>query len=106
MLVNNEIGAIQPIAEVYAIARRRGALLFCDAVQGFGRFPVPPDACDMVALSSHKVNGPKGIGALWIRDGVADDPLQIGSAPWRDRVGTVACSAVWPVQEKKKQNEQ
>src|SRR3546814_2668676 len=57
MLFNNEIGAIQPIAEVSAIARRRGALLFCDAVQGFGRVPVPLDACDMVALSSHKVHG-------------------------------------------------
>src|SRR3546814_8594418 len=78
MLVNNEIGAIQPIAEVSAIARRRGALLFCDAVQGFGRVPVPLDACDMVALSSHKVHGPKGIGALWIRDGVAVDPLLHG----------------------------
>src|SRR3546814_1578815 len=53
MLVHNEIGAIQPIAEVSAIARRRGALLFCDAVQGFGRVPGPLDACALVAPSTH-----------------------------------------------------
>ena len=78
MLVNNEIGVIQPVAEISAIARRHGALVFCDAVQGFGRVPVPLDACDMVAVSAHKVHGPKGIGALWIRDGVAIDPLLHG----------------------------
>ena len=78
MLVNNEIGVIQPIAEISALARRRGALLFCDAVQGFGRVDVPLEACDMVAISGHKVHGPKGIGALWVRDGVAIDPLLHG----------------------------
>ena len=78
MLVNNEIGVIQPVADIAAIARRRGALLFCDAVQGFGRVPLPLDACDLVAISAHKVHGPKGIGALWIRDGVALDPLLHG----------------------------
>ena len=78
MLVNNEIGVIQPVAETGAIARRRGALFLCDAVQGFGRVPLPLHACDMVALSAHKVHGPKGIGALWVRDGVAIDPLLHG----------------------------
>lgn len=78
MLVNNEIGVIQPIADIGAIARERGALVFCDAVQGFGRVPLPLDACDMVSVSSHKIYGPKGIGALWIRDGVAVDPLLHG----------------------------
>jgi len=78
MLVNNEIGVVQPVAEIGAIARERGALLFCDAVQGLGRIPVPLDACDMVAVSAHKVHGPKGIGALWVRDGVALDPLLHG----------------------------
>lgn len=78
MLVNNEIGVIQPIAQISALARASGALMFCDAVQGLGRVPVPLDACDMVAMSGHKVHGPKGIGALWVRDGVALDPLLHG----------------------------
>lgn len=78
MLVNNEIGAIQPIAEIAAIAHRHNALFLCDAVQGFGRVPLPLDACDMIALSAHKIHGPKGIGALWVRDGVALDPLLHG----------------------------
>jgi cysteine desulfurase len=78
MLVNNEIGVVQPIAELAALARTRGALFFCDAVQGFGRVDVPRDACDMVAISAHKVHGPKGIGALWIREGVAIEPLLHG----------------------------
>lgn len=78
MLVNNEIGVIQPIRALSDIARSHGALFFCDAVQGFGRVEVPLDACDMVAISSHKVHGPKGIGALWVREGVALDPLLHG----------------------------
>lgn len=69
MLVNNEIGVIQPIAEIARLARDRGALMLCDAVQGFGRMAMP-DGPDFFAISSHKVHGPKGIGALWIRDGV------------------------------------
>lgn len=78
MLVNNEIGVIQPAMEIGALARGRGALFFCDAVQGFGRVPVPLESCDMVALSAHKVHGPKGIGALWVRDGTPLDPLLHG----------------------------
>jgi cysteine desulfurase len=78
MLVNNEVGVVQPVAEITALARKRGALFFCDAVQGFGRAPLPLEACDMVAVSAHKVHGPKGVGALWIRDGVTIDPLLHG----------------------------
>jgi cysteine desulfurase len=78
MLVNNEIGVIQPVAEIAALARARGALFLCDAVQGFGRVPLPLDCCDLVALSAHKVYGPKGVGALWVRDGVTLDPLLHG----------------------------
>jgi len=69
MLVNNEIGAIQPVAEIAKLARDKGAMMLCDAVQGFGRLEMPKGP-DFVAISSHKVHGPKGIGALWIRDGV------------------------------------
>jgi len=78
MLVNNEIGIVQPIAELGRLARAAGALFLCDAVQGFGRVPVPLGACDLVAVSAHKVHGPKGIGALWVRDGVVLDPLLHG----------------------------
>ena len=78
MLVNNEIGVIQPVADIAGIARRRGALFLCDAAQGFGRISLPLESCDMVALSAHKVHGPKGIGALWVRDGIALDPLLHG----------------------------
>ena len=78
MLVNNEIGVIQEIEEIARIARSRGARFFCDAVQGFGRVPIPVQSCDMIAISAHKVHGPKGIGALWLRDGVLLDPLLHG----------------------------
>jgi len=77
MLVNNEIGVVQPIARLAERAHAAGALMLCDAVQGYGRVAVP-DGCDMVAISAHKVHGPKGIGALWIRDGVTLDPLLHG----------------------------
>ena len=78
MLVNNEIGVIQPVGQLARLAREAGALFFCDAVQGLGRVPLPLAGCDLVAISSHKLYGPKGIGALWVRDGVALDPLLHG----------------------------
>jgi cysteine desulfurase len=77
MLVNNEVGVIQPIAELAALAHAAGALFLCDAVQGYGRVPIP-EMCDLIALSAHKIHGPKGIGALWIRDGVSLGPLLHG----------------------------
>lgn len=78
MLVNNEIGIVQPVAEIGALARAAGARFLCDAVQGFGRVAIPLEACDLVAVSAHKVHGPKGIGALWVREGVELDPLLHG----------------------------
>ncbi|MEC3910941.1 cysteine desulfurase family protein [Sphingobium sp. CR2-8] len=74
MLVNNEIGVIQPVAALADLAHRAGALFLCDAVQGYGRVAIPP-ACDMIAISAHKIHGPKGVGALWLRDGVRPVPL-------------------------------
>lgn len=73
MRVNNEIGVIHPLDEIGSIARKFGALLLCDAVQGYGRLPSPH--ADLIAISSHKIYGPKGIGALWVRDGVTLEPL-------------------------------
>lgn len=78
MLVNNEIGTVQPVERIGEIARGAGALFFCDAVQALGRVTVPLHACDLVAVSAHKVHGPKGIGALWLREGVTIDPLLHG----------------------------
>ncbi len=77
MLVNNEIGTIQPIAELAGTAHAQGNLFLCDAVQAFGRMPIP-DGPDMIAISAHKIHGPKGIGALWVRDGVVLTPQMLG----------------------------
>ncbi|WP_337847495.1 cysteine desulfurase family protein [Sphingomonas sp.] len=77
MLVNNEIGVIQPVAALAELARAAGALILTDAVQGYGRVAIP-DGVDLVAVSAHKLHGPKGVGALWIRDGVALEPLLHG----------------------------
>ncbi|PTS80731.1 aminotransferase [Sphingomonas sp. HMWF008] len=77
MLVNNEIGVIQSVAGLGALARQAGALMLCDAVQGYGRFELPANV-DMIAISAHKIHGPKGIGALWIRHGVEISSLMHG----------------------------
>ncbi|TCM21870.1 cysteine desulfurase [Novosphingobium sp. PhB165] len=74
MQVNNEIGTVQPIAALAEAAHRAGALFLCDAVQGAGKIAAPQGA-DLIALSAHKLYGPKGIGALWIRDGLDLKPL-------------------------------
>ena len=77
MLVNNEIGVIQPIAALANAAHEAGALMLCDAVQGYGRVSIP-DSVDLIAISAHKIHGPKGIGALWIREGIDLAPLMHG----------------------------
>lgn len=77
MLVNNEIGVIQPVEALAELAKAAGALMLTDAVQGFGRVAIP-DGVDLVAVSAHKIHGPKGVGALWVRDGVTLEPLLHG----------------------------
>ncbi len=79
MLVNNEIGVIQPVADLARLAHQAGALMLCDAVQGFGRMAIP-DGPDLVAISGHKIHGPKGIGGLWMRAGAEPAPLLHGGA--------------------------
>jgi cysteine desulfurase len=69
MHANNEIGVIQPVGEIGRIAHERGVLFHCDAVQGVGKVPlnVEADHLDLVSISAHKIYGPKGVGALWVR---------------------------------------
>jgi len=69
MQVNNEIGTIQPVEALADAAHAAGALFLCDAVQAAGKL-APPANADMIAISAHKLHGPKGIGALWIREGL------------------------------------
>jgi cysteine desulfurase len=76
MQVNNEIGTIQPTAEWCARARAANALFLCDAVQAYGKLPVAE--ADMIAISAHKFHGPKGVGALWVRDGIPLAEVQTG----------------------------
>jgi cysteine desulfurase len=90
MLVNNEIGVIQPMTEIARMAHDAGALMLCDAVQGFGRIDLPAEA-DLIAISAHKIHGPKGIGALWMRDGTEPAPLIHGGGQERQmRSGTLS----------------
>ena len=91
MMANNEIGTIEPIAEIAEVCRRRGVLFHTDAVQAVGAIPVDVKALgvDMLSLSAHKFNGPKGVGVLYIRRGA--NPVNFmdgGAQEKRRRAGT------------------
>ena len=87
MFANNEIGTIQPIREIGAIARENGILFHTDAVQAFGQVPINVDEynIDMLSASGHKLNGPKGIGFLYIRKGLKLRSFIHGGAQERKR---------------------
>ena len=89
MQVNNEIGTIQPTLEIARMAKEAGALFLCDAVQAAGKMDVA-DA-DLIAVAGHKMHGPKGIGALWVRDGVELEAVQTGGGQEQGlRAGTLS----------------
>jgi cysteine desulfurase len=87
MLANNETGVVQPVAEAARLAHARGALVLCDAVQAAGKTPVDVKAldADLLVLSAHKLYGPKGVGALWVRRGTRLRPLVRGGSQERNR---------------------
>lgn len=91
MAANNEVGTIQPIGEIGKLCRVRGVLFHTDAVQAVGALPIDVQAMhiDLLSLSGHKLHGPKGVGALYIRKGVRIEPLFHGGAQERGyRAGT------------------
>ena len=97
MHANNEIGTIQPIAELAAIAHEHGALMHTDAVQSAGKIPVDVRALgvDLLSLSAHKFNGPKGAGVLWIKRGTRMQPIVTGGKHERNRrAGTENVAAI------------
>ena len=87
MHANNEIGTVQPIAELAAVAHERGALFHTDAVQSAGKLPVDVRALgvDMLSIAAHKFYGPKGAGALWVKRGVRLLPVITGGRQERNR---------------------
>lgn len=87
MFANNEIGTIQPIRELGAVAKEHGILFHTDAVQAYGHLPINVDDCniDMLSASGHKINGPKGIGMLYIRTGIKIRSFVHGGAQERKR---------------------
>ena len=116
MFANNEIGTIEPIKEIGAIAKKHGVLFHTDAVQAFGQVPIDVNECqiDMLSASGHKLNGPKGLGFLYIRKGVKIRSFIHGGAQERKRragtenvpgiigLGTAAARAAATMEERAK----
>jgi cysteine desulfurase len=84
---SNEVGTIQPVRAIAEAAHARGVLLHTDAVQTFGQVPVSAAAldADLISVSAHKIGGPKGVGALFVRSGIAIEPLLHGGGQERER---------------------
>ena len=114
MFANNEIGTIEPIKEIGAVAKEHGVLFHTDAVQAFGQVPINVDECniDMLSASGHKLNGPKGIGFLYIRKGVKIRSFVHGGGQERKRragtenvpgivgIGTATARAIRTMEER------
>ena len=97
MMANNEIGTIQPVAELAAITHENGSLFHTDAIQALGKIPVHADSlqADLISLSAHKIYGPKGAGALFCSDSAELEPLQRGGTHEQGlRAGTENVSAI------------
>lgn len=94
MWANNEVGTVQPIAEVAALCAEYDVPLHTDAVQAVGHLPVDGSGVDSLALSGHKVGGPHGVGALVLRRGLAPVPLLHGGGQERARSGTLDTPAI------------
>ena len=97
MTANNEIGVIQPISEIAKVCKEKGAIFHTDAVQAFGHIKLEynPSQIDLISVSSHKLYGPKGIGGLFIRDGITLMPLHWGGGQeYGLRPGTLPVSLV------------
>lgn len=97
MHANNELGTIQPIEEISKIAKERGVLVHTDAVQSFGKINVNVDrlGVDLLSISAHKIHGPKGVGALYIRRGTEIGPIIFGGHQERElRAGTENTSGI------------
>lgn len=89
MYANNEIGTIQPISDLAAIAQKKGVAFHTDAVQAYGKIPLSLDGISMLSASSHKIYGPKGVGLLFVKRGTKLDPLISGGGHERGlRSGT------------------
>lgn len=78
MYANNEIGTIEPIEEIGKICKEKGVCFHTDAVQAFGKIPIKLENIDLLSVSSHKINGPKGVGFLFVRKGTKIDSLLHG----------------------------